>query len=349
MSINEHVDTAKRGRPSFGRSRAVRGLDLFDTPPRALDPLFEHEPLLAGVRVICEPFAGRGNLVTAMRSRGITVHAADICAADAFMMLGLNKHTTDIADLQGYRCVVTTEVEQGQFLRWGLIKQITGGEPVKARKMRQDNQEFQPTCKLNMYGNNKPETKDASEGEKRRLCMVPCNMVVEKEDDIKDFAEKLVKEEGSAILRWMIDGCIEWQRDGLTIPQCVKEETDEYFDTQDAFALWAEEWCTFGTYRAQTGPNNTWEERERYTRPSDLWTSWVTFVETKKLRGKGLNSQTSFLDKLKKLEGIRKEDNLRLDTNGRILDKGHPKIDKEKRIRAWVGITATIPQSRDRF
>jgi hypothetical protein len=68
----------KRRRPSFGRPPAIRGLDLFDTPPCALEPLFEHEPLLAGVSNICEPFCGRGNLVLAMREREIRVHAADI-------------------------------------------------------------------------------------------------------------------------------------------------------------------------------------------------------------------------------------------------------------------------------
>jgi hypothetical protein len=68
----------KRNRPSFGRSRAVRGLDQFDTPPIALDPLFQHEPLLANVTAVAEPFCGKGNLATAMRARGLTVHASDI-------------------------------------------------------------------------------------------------------------------------------------------------------------------------------------------------------------------------------------------------------------------------------
>jgi hypothetical protein len=66
------------GRPSFGRTRAERGLDQFDTPPMALAPLFAQEPLLAGVTSVCEPFAGKGNLVTAMRQRGLTVFASDI-------------------------------------------------------------------------------------------------------------------------------------------------------------------------------------------------------------------------------------------------------------------------------
>ena len=68
----------ERSRPSFGRPRAVRGLDQFDTPPIALDPLWAHEPLLAGVTEACEPFCGKGNLVSAMRARGLIVHASDI-------------------------------------------------------------------------------------------------------------------------------------------------------------------------------------------------------------------------------------------------------------------------------
>ena len=72
------MNQAKRNRPTFGRTKAQRGLDQFDTPPIALEPLFCHEPLLAGVTAICEPFCGKGNLVTAMRAQGITVHASDI-------------------------------------------------------------------------------------------------------------------------------------------------------------------------------------------------------------------------------------------------------------------------------
>ena len=65
-------------RPSFGRALSIRGFDLFDTPKEALDPLFVHEPLLAGVTSVSEPFCGKGNLVTAMRERGIKVFASDI-------------------------------------------------------------------------------------------------------------------------------------------------------------------------------------------------------------------------------------------------------------------------------
>ena len=72
------LDRPPHARPSFGRTPAVRGLDLFDTPPVALGPLFEHEPLLAGVTTVAEPFCGMGRLVLAMRERGLTVFASDV-------------------------------------------------------------------------------------------------------------------------------------------------------------------------------------------------------------------------------------------------------------------------------
>jgi hypothetical protein len=69
---------AKHNRPSFGRSKAKRGLDLNDTPEIAIAPLFAHEPLVANARIVCEPFCGTGNLVLPMRARGIKVYASDI-------------------------------------------------------------------------------------------------------------------------------------------------------------------------------------------------------------------------------------------------------------------------------
>jgi hypothetical protein len=68
-------------RPFFGRALAVRGLDCFDTPPIALDPLFVNEPLLAGVHAVAEPFAGRGNLVMA-----IEAGLAWACVAEAMVV-----------------------------------------------------------------------------------------------------------------------------------------------------------------------------------------------------------------------------------------------------------------------
>jgi len=41
----------------------------------------------------------------------------------------------------------------------------------------------------------------------------------------------------------MIDGCLEWRKNGLGIPEIVEQASDAYFDGQDDIGQWLEE-CT---------------------------------------------------------------------------------------------------------
>ena len=70
MTIHTAPDRPpRRQHISHGRTLEQRGLDAFDTPVIGLAPMFIHEPLLAGVISVCEPFAGLGNPFQAMRAR----------------------------------------------------------------------------------------------------------------------------------------------------------------------------------------------------------------------------------------------------------------------------------------
>ncbi|WP_270935989.1 hypothetical protein [Falsiroseomonas oryzae] len=58
----------------------------------------------------------------------------------------------------------------------------------------------------------------------------------------RQLEEKLMAE-APAILRWMIEGCLDWQRRGLTRPQIVAEVTNDYFEAQDVIGRWVAERC----------------------------------------------------------------------------------------------------------
>ena len=75
------------------------------------------------------------------------------------------RHTTDIAMLRGARLVTASETEEGRAWAEARIKQLTGGDPITARFMRQDNFTFRPTFKLMIVGNHKP---DASQRRRSR-------------------------------------------------------------------------------------------------------------------------------------------------------------------------------------
>ena len=45
------------------------------------------------------------------------------------------------------------EMPPGGRLRTGLFKTLTGGDTIRANRMRMDSYSFRPTAKLLMYGN----------------------------------------------------------------------------------------------------------------------------------------------------------------------------------------------------
>lgn len=62
----------------------------------------------------------------------------------------------DLAQLPGVRLVTAAEPESGAKFSESLIKQITGGEEIKARHLHKGFFEFKPECKVMLSFNNKP-------------------------------------------------------------------------------------------------------------------------------------------------------------------------------------------------
>lgn len=180
---------------------------------------------------------GKGTFLNAIRAVMGTyaVHAP----AETFMDTGA-RHPTELAMLQGARLVTASETEEGHAWAEAKIKALTGGDPITARFMRQDFFTFDPTFKLVIIGNHRPVLKNVDEAAMRRLKIVPFKIKPENPD--LDLGEKL-KREYPAILRWMIEGCLDWQSEEMPLPKIVHAETYEYFDDQDAIKQWLGE-CT---------------------------------------------------------------------------------------------------------
>jgi len=69
---------------------------------------------------------------------------------------------------------------------------------------------------------------------RRRLHLVPFTVTIPANERDNDLPDKL-KAEWPGILRWFINGCLMWQREGLNPPHVVKSATETYFEEQDAF------------------------------------------------------------------------------------------------------------------
>jgi P4 family phage/plasmid primase-like protien len=183
---------------------------------------------------------GNGKSVFLNVLTGILGDYARIATMDTFVASHNDKHSTDIAMLQGARLVTASETQSGKRWDEAKVKSMTGGEPITARFMRQDNFTYLPQFKLVFVGNHKPEIRDVDAAMRRRIHLVPFVVTPARID--RELAAKL-REEWPAILAWMIQGCLAWQQDGLVPPEIVRATTEEYFRDEDAVGRWMEE-CT---------------------------------------------------------------------------------------------------------
>ena len=162
---------------------------------------------------------------------------------DTFMETRTDRHPTDMAGLRGARFVAAIETEQGKRWAESKLKNLTGGDKISARFMRQDFFEFFPQFKLFVAGNHKPAIRNIDEAMKRRLHLIPFTITVPPERRDKNLQQKLLAER-DGILAWAVQGCLDWQRHGrLSPPQRVVDATEEYFEAEDALGRWLDERC----------------------------------------------------------------------------------------------------------
>lgn len=161
------------------------------------------------------------------------------------LMAGAATHSTDRADLCGKRFVAVVETDSGQRFAEATVKELTGGDSIRARKMRQDNSEFVPTHKVWLSTNHKPIVRGTDEGIWRRMRAIPFTVPVPDEEQDKRLVQKLAMER-EGILRWIVDGYMSYREIGLKPPDCVREATDQYRLEMDTIAKFVESCCMVG-------------------------------------------------------------------------------------------------------
>jgi len=168
---------------------------------------------------------------------------AKTATLDTFTASSGDRHSTDIAGLEGARLVTSSEAQANKAWDTQRIKSMTGGDAISARLMRENNRTYQPLYKVLFAGNQLPSLPTVDVAMKRRLQVIPFVVtpkVVDGELDLK------LREEDPAILAWMIAGCLAWQRVGLTPPESVQRYTAHYFKDQDTVGRFLEERTTLG-------------------------------------------------------------------------------------------------------
>jgi putative DNA primase/helicase len=226
---------------------------------------------------------GNGKTVFINVLTGIMADYGTTSAMETFTASMSDRHPTDLAMLRGARLVTASETEEGRAWAETRIKALTGGDLISARFMRQDFFTYRPQFKLTVIGNHKPVLRNVDEAARRRFNIVP---FIHKPVNPDPQLEDKLRGEWPSILRWMIDGCLDWQKNRLVRPQSVDAATAEYFSAQDLFGQWLDEAC-------DVEPANEWLS----AKTGDLYGSWATFA---KASGEDPRSKRSFSTELQK-------------------------------------------------
>lgn len=179
-------------------------------------------------------------------------------ASDLLILKRGDSHPTDKADLHGRRFVICSETDEGRHLAESLVKDLTGGERVRARRMREDFWEFAPTHKIVLCTNHKPAITGIDHAIWRRLHLVPFTTIIPDAEQDKNLTKKL-ESERAGILTWASAGCLRWQREGLGMPAVVKAATADYRKQQDALAPFLDECCRTGSFNYRAKASELYE------------------------------------------------------------------------------------------
>lgn len=153
-----------------------------------------------------------------------------------------NSIPNDVARLKGTRFVFASEAEEGRRLAEAKVKDLTGGDTITARFMRAEWFDFRPEFKFWLSTNHKPVIKGTDDAIWDRIHLIPFSVRIPEAEQDRNLKDKLLAE-APGILAWLIEGCMEWQREGLGVPREVRDATSAYRTDSDLIGKFIDEAC----------------------------------------------------------------------------------------------------------
>jgi putative DNA primase/helicase len=207
---------------------------------------------------------------------------AQTVAMTTLMQTRHTEHPTEIAKLCGARLAMASETGQGA--RWNdeRLKVLTGGDRLTGRYMRADYFDFMPTHTLVVSANRKPLLGRVDTAIAARMELVPFTVTFLEEEADRTLKERL-RAEYPGILAWAVEGCLEWQKNGIATPADVRAATAEYLREMDDAQIFIDDCLTLDPAALTSS-----------TRMYDAWQPWC------ERSGTYIGSRKAFTQEMKK-------------------------------------------------
>lgn len=141
----------------------------------------------------------------------------------------------DLVALAGARLAVSVEARKGARFDEETLKRITGGDPVTAAAKYESEVTFTPACKIVLAANDAPRAREDDAGFWRRCKRVPFEAKFAAVDPFMS-AKLRAPDVQQAILAWAVEGCLDWQAEGLGTCAAVERSTADYRQESDLYS-----------------------------------------------------------------------------------------------------------------
>lgn len=149
-----------------------------------------------------------------------------------------------IASLKGKRFVTMAESNQYGKLDEEMIKQLTGGEEIKARNLYEAAMTFLPQFTLWLSCNDLPAVYDKSLFASERVRVVEFNRHFSQEEQDKNLKNEFQTQEAmQGIFAWLIAGYFKYRRFGLNMSPKMQNVIRQYERDNDLVLQFLEEKC----------------------------------------------------------------------------------------------------------
>jgi putative DNA primase/helicase len=165
--------------------------------------------------------------------------------------------SADIMRLRGLRQAFANETSQGQRFDSGTAKMLTGGGTLVGRSPYGKREvEFQQSHLIFLMTNHRPHAPvdDYAFWKRIRCIEFPMAFVDNPQEPHERKVDRSLPEklraEAEGVLRWMVEGCLRFQKEGLRIPDAVRQANEDYRRSEDTLQDFIDEEC-------ETGPSLT--------------------------------------------------------------------------------------------
>lgn len=154
----------------------------------------------------------------------------------------------EIAELKGKRLIIAAELEEGTRLSTSILKQLCSTDQIRGEKKFKDPFDFTPSHTAVLYTNHLPKVSASDDGTWRRLIVIPFHAKIEGSSDIKNYADYLYNNAGSAVMSWIIEGARKVIEREFKIdpPKVVANAIAEYRGMNDWLTHFLEDCCVTG-------------------------------------------------------------------------------------------------------